>query len=203
MSPNGNKELSRLNIPSSTASATSDKDDRDWYIIFRRPGKERGKELFCGQYDARIQEMANETMKLCRHGKCDDYKELFFITRSKEDKLTIRLAKALSEGDKICVIIKYSAGVYGNDFTLGRIPRSGFHFIQPDKYYQEKNLQAWTQGETIESRYWFPCLDDPKVKFPREIIAEASLQTDLQFLCATAEIQDRHVHASLGESRLV
>ena len=21
----------------------------------------------------------------------------------------------------------------------------------------------------IESRYWFPCLDDPQVKFPREI----------------------------------
>ena len=110
---------------------------------------------------------------LCRDNKWDksvnDYKELFFITRSKEDKLTIRLAKALSEGDKICVLIKYSAGVYGNDFTLGRIPRSGFHFVQPDKYYPEKNLQAWTQGETIESRYWFPCLDDPKVKFPRDI----------------------------------
>ena len=29
--------------------------------------------------------------------------------------------------------------------------------------------QAWTQGEMIESRYWFPCLDDPQVKFPREI----------------------------------
>jgi aminopeptidase N len=96
-------------------------------------------------------------------------KELFFITQSKKDKLTIRLAETLSEDDSICITIKYSAGIYGDDFTLGRIPRSGFHFIQPDKYYPEKNLQAWTQGETIESRYWFPCLDDPQVKFAREI----------------------------------
>jgi aminopeptidase N len=96
-------------------------------------------------------------------------KELFFITQSKKDKLTIRLAETLSEGDSICITIKYSAGIYGDDFTLGRKPRSGFHFIQPDKYYPDKNLQAWTQGETIESRYWFPCLDDPQVKFPREI----------------------------------
>jgi aminopeptidase N len=96
-------------------------------------------------------------------------KELFFITQSKKDKLTIRLAETLSEDDSICITIKYSAGIYGNDFTLGRKPRSGFHFIQPDKYYPEKNLQAWTQGETIESRYWFPCLDDPQVKFTREI----------------------------------
>jgi aminopeptidase N len=96
-------------------------------------------------------------------------KELFFITQSKKDKLTIRLAETLSEGDSICITIKYSAGIYGDDFTLGRKPRSGFHFIQPDKYYPEKNLQAWTQGQTVESRYWFPCLDDPQVKFPREI----------------------------------
>ena len=96
-------------------------------------------------------------------------KELFFITQTKKEKLVIKLEKTLSKGDSICITIKYSAGIYGDDFTLGRIPRSGFHFIQPDKYYPEKNLQAWTQGETIESRYWFPCLDDPQVKFAREI----------------------------------
>ena len=96
-------------------------------------------------------------------------RELFFITQTKKEKLVIKLEKTLSKGDSICITIKYSAGIYGDDFTLGRIPRSGFHFIQPDKYYPEKNLQAWTQGETIESRYWFPCLDDPQVKFAREI----------------------------------
>jgi len=29
--------------------------------------------------------------------------------------------------------------------------------------------QAWTQGEALESKYWFPCLEDPQVKFAREI----------------------------------
>jgi len=29
--------------------------------------------------------------------------------------------------------------------------------------------QAWSQGEMVELKYWFPCLDDPQVKFKREI----------------------------------
>ncbi len=29
--------------------------------------------------------------------------------------------------------------------------------------------QAWTQGEALESRYWFPCLDFPLVKFSLEM----------------------------------
>ena len=74
------------------------------------------------------------------------------------DKLKIQLGE-IKKGEKICIIIEYSAGYYNSNFS---IPRSGFHFIL-DKQ------QAWTQGETIESRYWFPCIDDPQIKFPREI----------------------------------
>jgi aminopeptidase N len=109
---------------------------------------------------------------LCRDNKNtnkNNDKELFFTPHSRKDKLTIKLAEPLSKGNSICISIKYSAGIYGGNYTLSRKPRSGFHFIQPDRYYPDKNLQAWTQGETIESRYWFPCLDDPQVKFPREI----------------------------------
>jgi aminopeptidase N len=47
--------------------------------------------------------------------------------------------------------------------------RSGFYFVKPDNEYRNKPYQAWTQGEATESRYWFPCLDYPEVKFPREI----------------------------------
>ena len=116
----------------------------------------------------------SSSANLCRddknnNNKNNNDKELFFTPHNKKDKLTIKLGEPLSEGSQICITIKYSAGVYGIGYTLGRKPRSGFHFIQPDKYYPEKSLQAWTQGETIESRYWFPCLDDPQVKFPREI----------------------------------
>ncbi|HSF51673.1 MAG TPA: M1 family aminopeptidase [Nitrososphaeraceae archaeon] len=74
------------------------------------------------------------------------------------DKLKIKLGE-VKKGETICIIIEYSAGYYNSNFS---VPRSGFHFIL-DKQ------QAWTQGETIESRYWFPCIDDPQMKFPREI----------------------------------
>ena len=30
--------------------------------------------------------------------------------------------------------------------------------------------QAWTQGQMIESKYWFPCIDEPQIKFRREIL---------------------------------
>lgn len=48
-------------------------------------------------------------------------------------------------------------------------PKTGFHFIEPDKYYQQKTLHAWTQGEPEDSKYWFPCIDNPQIKYPREI----------------------------------
>jgi aminopeptidase N len=46
-------------------------------------------------------------------------------------------------------------------------PRSGFHFDSKD--VDTPAIQAWTQGETLESRYWFPCIDDPQIKYPMEI----------------------------------
>ena len=88
-----------------------------------------------------------------------------------EDKLIIKLDKKLPKHATIDLNIKYSAGYHhpyrnGSDTDI-RTPRSGFHFILADENSPSK--QAWTQGEMVESRYWFPCLDDPQVKFPREI----------------------------------
>ena len=74
------------------------------------------------------------------------------------DKLIIKLEKVFSEGTAFRIVIVYSAK-----------PRKGFYFIEPDEYYPKKNLQAWTQGQAIDSKYWFPCLDHPLVKFESEI----------------------------------
>jgi aminopeptidase N len=41
-------------------------------------------------------------------------------------------------------------------------PKLGVTFVVPDKDYPEKPLQAWTQGESEGSRYWYPCFDFPK-----------------------------------------
>jgi aminopeptidase N len=42
-----------------------------------------------------------------------------------------------------------------------------FYFVT--RTHSSSSKQAWTQGETLEAKYWFPCLEDPQVKFPREI----------------------------------
>jgi aminopeptidase N len=78
--------------------------------------------------------------------------------RSLDDKLVVKLARTLREGSKIELDISYAAK-----------PRRGFYFVAPDKFYPAKHLEAWTQGETTEARYWFPCIDHPRVKFSSEI----------------------------------
>ncbi len=74
------------------------------------------------------------------------------------DRLAIKLGRTFKESSKIKLDISYSAR-----------PRKGMYFIEPDKHYPSKQLEAWTQGETTEARYWFPCIDHPQVKFTSEI----------------------------------
>jgi aminopeptidase N len=47
-------------------------------------------------------------------------------------------------------------------------PERGFNFITYIENTQKK-IQAWTQGQAVESKYWFPCFDHSQMKFPREI----------------------------------
>src|SRR6185503_11139078 len=74
------------------------------------------------------------------------------------DKLAIKLGRTYKEASSIKLDISYSAR-----------PRKGFYFISPDKQYPGKYAEAWTQGESTDSKYWFPCIDHPQVKFTTEI----------------------------------
>jgi aminopeptidase N len=91
----------------------------------------------------------------------------------KEDKFVINFKNIVKEKTEFEVEIDYSCGYYFNNDKDGlyyNSPRNGFHFILPDQTDQTSSAsQSWTQGETMESRYWFPCIDDPQVKFTREI----------------------------------
>ena len=78
--------------------------------------------------------------------------------RSLDDKLVVKLGRTLEERSKIELDISYAAK-----------PRKGFYFVMPDEYYPDKHWEAWTQSETTEARYWFPCIDHPLVKFSSEI----------------------------------
>jgi aminopeptidase N len=80
--------------------------------------------------------------------------------RSVDDKLNVKLTRTMKEGSKIELAISYDSK-----------PRQGFYFVTPDKHYPNKRLEAWTQGEATQAKYWFPCIDHPQVKFACEILA--------------------------------
>jgi aminopeptidase N len=111
----------------------------------------------------------NTSINNYNDNKDGNTKELHFDT--KDDKLIIKLAKELSNDDSISLTIKYSAGYqYVKDRLVIAKPRSGFHFIEYDEFHRKMNhLQSWTQGESVESKYWFPCIDQPQVKYPRKL----------------------------------
>ena len=75
-------------------------------------------------------------------------------------KLYTSLGREMKEGEKFTIDIEYSC-----------TPRRGIFFNLPDKEYPNRPIQAWTQGESDESRFWFPSIDDPNVKVTSEVIA--------------------------------
>ena len=89
----------------------------------------------------------------------------------KEDKFVINFKNIVKEKTEFEVDIDYSCGYYFNndkEELYYNSPRSGFHFILPNQLDKTSSAyQSWTQGETMESRYWFPCIDDSQVKFTR------------------------------------
>ncbi len=72
----------------------------------------------------------------------------------------VRLPKALPLGQRATIAVRYEGA-----------PRKGLYFIAPDDAYPKKPVQAWTQGEDMDSRYWFPCYDFPNQRATSEVIA--------------------------------
>jgi len=77
-----------------------------------------------------------------------------------DGKLRITLPRALKAGEEIEIAIDYSGQ-----------PRRGLYFVGPDEAYPNKPVEAWTQGEDEDSRYWFPCYDYPNNRTTSEVIA--------------------------------
>ncbi len=73
-------------------------------------------------------------------------------------KLRVELAAPLARGAEWTIAIDYKGA-----------PRRGLYFIGPDEGYPGKPVQAWTQGQDEDSRYWFPCLDAPNEKATSEV----------------------------------
>ncbi|MHB8378134.1 MAG: M1 family aminopeptidase [Dehalococcoidia bacterium] len=54
--------------------------------------------------------------------------------------------------------------------TYAAQPRRGLYFVEPDRDYPKKPLQAWTQGQDEDSRHWYPCIDFPNHQQTSEVI---------------------------------
>ena len=48
-------------------------------------------------------------------------------------------------------------------------PAKGLYFRTREMGYPAADEHLWTQGEAIQSRHWFPCLDAPNLKFTSEV----------------------------------
>ncbi len=77
-----------------------------------------------------------------------------------DGKLFVTLPAPLKAGEEVEVAIDYHAR-----------PRRGLYFVGPDEGYPNKPVQAWTQGEDEDSRFWFPCYDYPNDRTTSEVIA--------------------------------
>jgi aminopeptidase N len=72
----------------------------------------------------------------------------------------VHLPKPLAAGQRATIALQYEGQ-----------PRKGLYFIGPDAGYPNKPVQAWTQGEDMDSRYWFPCYDFPNQRATSEVSA--------------------------------
>ncbi len=86
-------------------------------------------------------------------------------------QVVIEFSELLRAGSTTVIDISYSAGftIIDGKEKFGS-PKTGFHFItKGDQGKQSPSYQAWTQGEATDSRYWFPSMDTPQVKFTLDI----------------------------------
>ncbi|RME47168.1 MAG: hypothetical protein D6795_14470 [Deltaproteobacteria bacterium] len=78
---------------------------------------------------------------------------------TRPETLIVFPAHPLQAEERITLRITYAAS-----------PRKGLYFVGPDEGYPDKPYQVWSQGETLESRYWFPTFDAPSERISSETI---------------------------------
>ena len=77
------------------------------------------------------------------------------------DSLKIFLPKPAAPGEDLTLKIGYGV----------TRPAKGMHFRVPRMGYTGGEVQCWSQGESEDARYWFPCYDAPNERATTEIIA--------------------------------
>ena len=76
------------------------------------------------------------------------------------EKLHIDLPTAAQRDEEVMI-----------EITFFCRPRKGLFFVKPDGEYAAKPHQIWSQGQTEDAHWWFPCADTPHQKMTTELIA--------------------------------
>jgi aminopeptidase N len=78
--------------------------------------------------------------------------------RVKDDKIIVTFERPIPADQAAWVTVEYHAE-----------PDQGLYFRTPEMGYKKGDTHLFTQGEPIEARHWYPCLDSPNEKFTSEI----------------------------------
>lgn len=65
--------------------------------------------------------------------------------------LEVFFAAPIPSGQEASIIVEY----------VVQDPKQGLHFFAPTDETPDAPYQVWSQGESEENRYWFPCFDHP------------------------------------------
>ncbi len=94
---------------------------------------------------------------------------LHFEADAKKEKLDIALDRAYQPSDTLTVIIDYHTKGTGHGSLIGG--SRGLTFIKPTPDDPTAPKQIWSQGESEDNHFWFPCYDHPNDFTTTEIIA--------------------------------
>jgi aminopeptidase N len=83
-----------------------------------------------------------------------------------DNRLVVTPGFALGRGEALAVRVRYSVSN----------PNAGVYFVERKEHDPFSYGCAWTQGQDVDSPFWFPCQDDPRLKlsarltlrFPKE-----------------------------------
>src|SRR3982750_4548103 len=66
------------------------------------------------------------------------------------ERLRIEFAGPQTEGTTVVAAVRYACR-----------PVRGLYFVGPDAEHPDRPHQCWTQGQDDDSRYYWPCIDQP------------------------------------------
>ncbi|HUK29774.1 MAG TPA: M1 family aminopeptidase [Candidatus Acidoferrum sp.] len=94
---------------------------------------------------------------------------LKFESDAKKEKLDITLDRAYQPSDSLTVVIDYHTNPDSPGSSFGGT--RGLTFIKPTLDDPSAPKQIWSQGESEDNHFWFPCYDHPNDFTTTEIIA--------------------------------